>query len=135
MIKLPNWLKQYGTHAINMGLTRVKLSLNKLGNPEKQIPPVIHVAGTNGKGSTIAFLRSIFSSAGYRVHQYTSPHLLHFNERIVINNENITDHQLYKVLEECRVKSQGIPLTFFESITVAAFLAFSKFSALVISSY
>ncbi|RST62983.1 bifunctional folylpolyglutamate synthase/dihydrofolate synthase [Candidatus Aquarickettsia rohweri] len=129
MVKMPHWPKQFGRDYIDLGLTRIKSLLKKLGNPEKKIPPVIHVAGTNGKGSTIAFLKSILNSAGYKVHQYTSPHLLNFNERIVISDNKITDNQLYEVIEECRFNAKGLDLTFFEATTGAAFLAFSKYHA------
>ena len=129
MANIPYWLQQFGSNFINVGLTRMQKLLKRLGNPEKIIPPVIHVAGTNGKGSTIAFLNSIFSNAGYKVHQYTSPHLLQFNERIVIGNNEITNNQLYPIIEECKLKSEGLNLTFFECTTAAAFLAFATFSA------
>ncbi len=129
MVRMPHWPKQFGANFIDLGLTRTKTLLKRLGNPEKTIPPVIHVAGTNGKGSTIAFLKAIFNAAGYVAHQYTSPHLIRFNERIVISNNEISDEQLYEVIEECRLKSDGLDLTFFEATTVAAFLAFSKFPA------
>jgi dihydrofolate synthase/folylpolyglutamate synthase len=132
MVRMPHWPKQFGANFIDLGLERIKNLLNRLGNPEKNIPPVIHVAGTNGKGSTIAFLKAIFNAAGYSVHQYTSPHLIRFNERIVISNNEITDEQLYEVIEECRLKSEDLNLTFFEATTAAAFLAFSKFSADVV---
>ena len=115
MVKMPHWPKQFGRDYIDLGLTRIKSLLKKLGNPEKKIPPVIHVAGTNGKGSTIAFLKSILNSAGYKVHQYTSPHLLNFNERIVISDNKITDNQLYEVIEECRFNAKVLDLTFFEA--------------------
>ena len=127
MVRMPHWPKQFSANFIDLGLTRTKTLLKRLGNPEETIPPVIHVAGTNGKGSTIAFLKAIFNAAGYIVHQYTSPHLIRFNERIVISGNEIDDEQLYEVIEECRLKSDGLDLTFFEATTVAAFLAFSKF--------
>ena len=95
MVRMPHWPKQFGANFIDLGLTRTKTLLKRLGNPEKTIPPVIHVAGTNGKGSTIAFLKAIFNAAGYVAHQYTSPHLIRFNERIVISNNEISDEQLY----------------------------------------
>src|SRR3984893_14590933 len=75
--------------------------LAKLGNPHKKLPPVIHVAGTNGKGSTCAFLRAFLESAGYRVHVYTSPHLVRFHERIRIAGELITELELAGILSEC----------------------------------
>ncbi len=132
MVRMPHWPKQFSANFIDLGLKRIKTLLNRLGNPEKNIPPVIHVAGTNGKGSTIAFLKAIFNATGYSVHQYTSPHLIRFNERIVISNSEISDEQLYEVIEECRLKSEGLNLTFFEATTAAAFLAFSRFPADVV---
>ena len=126
---MPHWPKQFGRDYIDLGLTRIKSLLKNLDNPETKIPPVIHVAGTNGKGSTIAFLKSILNSAGYKVHQYTSPHLLNFNERIVISDNKISDTQLYEIIEECRLSAKGLDLTFFEATTAAAFLAFSKYPA------
>lgn len=100
--------------------------LHKLGDPQNNLPPTIHIAGTNGKGSTAAFLASIFQSAGYKTHIYTSPHLHHCNERIVIAHNEITDGYLYQLLEEVRIACEGISLTLFEGLTLAAILAFSK---------
>ena len=114
---------------IDLNLVRIKELLRRLKNPEKRIPPTIHIAGTNGKGSTISFLRSIFTNAGYKVHQYTSPHILRLNERILISNNQITDSQLSQLINECKSKLQNLHLTFFEFITAIAFLAFSRFPA------
>lgn len=100
--------------------------LERLGNPHQKLPPTIHIAGTNGKGSTLAFLKSILEAAGYRVHRYTSPHLIYFNERIELCGKPISDDYLYNTLETCRIAAEGIPITFFEGTTVAAFLAFSQ---------
>ena len=111
---------------IDLGLERTRRLLDSLGNPEKSLPPVIHVAGTNGKGSTIAFMRAIANTAGLRVHVYTSPHLVRFNERIVVNGTAIGENALLSVLEECETANAGAPVTFFEITTVAAFLAFSR---------
>ncbi len=80
----------------------------------------------NGKGSTLAFIRYIIQAAGYRVHTYTSPHLIHFNERIVVAGEYISDNELYNLLEECRIVINDQPITFFEATTIAAFLAFAR---------
>jgi dihydrofolate synthase/folylpolyglutamate synthase len=103
--------------------------LEKLDNPHLKLPPVIHVAGTNGKGSTIAFIKSILEAAGKKCHVYTSPHLIEFNERVVLAGKPITDDFLNEVIEETKNKCEGINLTFFEGTTVAAFLAFSKIKA------
>ena len=100
--------------------------LSKLDNPQDKLPPTIHIAGTNGKGSTTAFLASIFQSSGYKTHIYTSPHLHHCNERIVIANNQIDDGYLYEILEEVRIAAENIALTLFEGLTLAAILAFSK---------
>jgi len=105
--------------------------LRALGNPQDSLPPTIHVAGTNGKGSTIAILKSIFMQAGYMVHTYTSPHLCQFNERINLNGEPISDDQLNFYLEQTRLASEkeNIQPTFFEGTTAAAFLAFAQTKA------
>lgn len=134
MVFMPHWPQLLGTKPIDLGLNRVLALLKALGNPHLKLPPVIHVAGTNGKGSTIAFLRSILQASGYKVHVYTSPHLLHFNERIVLAGETITDEKLYEIMETCRLAStdHAIPVTFFEGTTVGAFLAFSQIAADII---
>ena len=93
------------------------------------MPPVIHVAGTNGKGSTIAYLRAILEAAGHRVHVYTSPHLVRFNERIRLAGELIDDDTLSAILEECEAANAGEPITLFEITTAAAFVAFSRVPA------
>lgn len=98
-------------------------------NPHLDLPPVIHVAGTNGKGSVIAMLRAIFAAAGYRVHAYTSPHLKKFNERIVLAGQEITDEALHPLLDEVLAFSEKDPLTFFEATTAIAFQAFRSVSA------
>lgn len=117
---------------IDLSLVRVLALLKELGNPEKKLPPVIHAAGTNGKGSTLAFLRAIYEAAGYRVHAYTSPHLVRFNERIVIGGAEISDDYLLQLLEHVAAAARDIPVTFFEATTAAAFLAFSEHSADVV---
>lgn len=131
MVKMPHWPIPLGNKPIDLDLSRIKLLLENLGNPHKRLPPVIHVAGTNGKGSTTAFLKAIFQAAGYKVHTYNSPHLVNFNERIGICGTNISDDFLYEVTEECRIASEKLNLkpTFFEGTTAAAFLAFSRVPA------
>ena len=114
---------------IDLKLDRVKKLLRKLGNPEKSIPPVIHVAGTNGKGSTIAMIKAGLQRSGFRTHTYTSPHLVNFNERIEIGNKRISEDALKEVLKECEKVNNSKPITFFEITTCAAFLAFSRVSA------
>ena len=134
MVKMPHWPIPMGNKPIDLDLSRVKTLLHLLGEPQNKLPPVIHVAGTNGKGSTTAFLKAIFEGAGYKAHIYNSPHLVRFNERITIAGEEITDDFLYEVTEECRLASEKINLqtTFFEGTTAAAFLAFSKVKADVV---
>lgn len=95
-----------------------------LGDPQDRLPPVVHVAGTNGKGSTVAFLRAIAEAAGLTVHVYTSPHLVRFNERIRLAGELISDDALNGVLD--RIEAVGSEATVFESTTAAAFLAMSE---------
>ena len=114
---------------IDLGLDRTERLLKALGNPERHLPPVIHVAGTNGKGSTIAFMRAIAEASGLTVHTYTSPHLVRFHERIVLNGEAISEEALLSVLEECEAANDGRPITFFEITTAAAFLAYSRHPA------
>ncbi|MDH5750141.1 MAG: Mur ligase family protein, partial [Rhodospirillales bacterium] len=114
---------------IDLTLGRIETLLQRLGNPEKKLPPVVHVAGTNGKGSVIAFLRAMCEAAGYRAHVYTSPHLVRFNERIRLAGQLISDADLAAALEECEQANSGDAITFFEITTAAAFLAFSRVPA------
>lgn len=111
---------------IDLSLERVERLLAALGNPERQLPPVVHIAGTNGKGSTVAFLRAFCEAAGLRAHVYTSPHLVKFNERIRVAGQLISDAALNDLLEECERVNAGQPITFFEITTAAAFLAFAR---------
>ena len=111
---------------IDLSLERMQRILARLGHPEKNLPPVIHVAGTNGKGSTVAFTRAIIEAAGLAAHCYTSPHLVKFHERIRIAGELIDESHLSALLEECEVANGGEPITFFEITTAAAFLAFAR---------
>lgn len=111
---------------IDLSLGRMQSILGKLGNPERKLPPVIHVAGTNGKGSTVSYLRHIMEAAGLKVHAYTSPHLVKFHERIRIAGALVSEADLSALLEECEAANGGEPITFFEITTAAAFLAFSR---------
>ncbi len=111
---------------IDLSLGRMHDILAKLGHPERKLPPVIHVAGTNGKGSTVAYLRHIMEAAGLKVHAYTSPHLVKFHERIRVAGDLIAEADLSALLQECEVVNGGEPITFFEITTAAAFLAFSR---------
>jgi dihydrofolate synthase/folylpolyglutamate synthase len=109
-----------------LGLERISQLLDRLGNPQHDLPPVFHVAGTNGKGSTCAFLRAALEASGRRVHVYTSPHLVRFNERIRIADALIEDGLLADLLEEVLSVSDDIGPSFFEATTAAAFLAFTR---------
>ena len=111
---------------IDLSLGRMHAILEKLGHPERKLPPVIHVAGTNGKGSTVACLRHVMEAAGLKVHAYTSPHLVKFHERIRVAGELISEPDLTALLEECEQANAQEPITFFEITTAAAFLAFSR---------
>lgn len=126
---MPHWPKPIGSRPKDFFLDRIKSFLNKLGNPEKKIPPIIHIAGTNGKGSTLSFIRYIMQAAGYKVHTYTSPHLVNFNERIVVAGNDVDDSELHSSLEECRIAVAEQPITLFEATTIAAFLAFARHKA------
>ena len=114
---------------IDLKLDRVERLLRKLGNPERSLPPVIHVAGTNGKGSTIAMIKAGLQSSGLKTHVYTSPHLVSFNERIEVGSKRISEDALKEVLTECEDVNNFQPITFFEITTCAAFLAFSRQTA------
>ncbi len=114
---------------IDLSLDRVLRLLAALGDPHLRLPPAIHVAGTNGKGSTVAFLRAMLEAAGWRVHAYISPHLVRFNERIRLAGALIGDAALAEVLARCEAANDGQPITYFEITTAAAFLAFAEVPA------
>ena len=114
---------------IDLGLDRTFEILSVLGNPHEALPPVIHIAGTNGKGSTASLIRAIANQAGLRCHVYTSPHLCRFHERIRLADKLIDDDMLIDLLSEVRDRNAGKPITFFEVTTAAAFLAFSRVPA------
>ena len=114
---------------IDLGLDRTFDLLARLGDPHHRLPPVIHVAGTNGKGSVIALMRAMAEAAGLRVHCYASPHLCRFNERIRLAGTLIEDGDLADLLEEVEAANGDMPVTFFEVTTAAAFLAFSRVAA------
>jgi dihydrofolate synthase/folylpolyglutamate synthase len=111
---------------IDLSLGRIERLLATLGDPHRRLPKTIHVAGTNGKGSTVAFLRAILEAAGQRVHVYTSPHLLRFNERIRLAGKLVDDATLIAALEKCERANAGEPITFFEIATAAAFDLFAQ---------
>ena len=114
---------------IDLSLDRMHRLLAALGNPERKLPPVIHIAGTNGKGSTQAMIRAGLEAGGKRVHAYTSPHLARFHERIRVAGDLISEAELAATLEECEAANAGQPMTFFEITTATAFLAFSRVPA------
>jgi dihydrofolate synthase / folylpolyglutamate synthase len=122
-------LLQLHPKIIDLSLDRIERILERLEHPERNLPPVIHVAGTNGKGSCVAYLRAIIEAAGLSCHCYTSPHLIKFHERIRIAGKLIAEDDLSTLLEECEAANGQEPITFFEITTAAAFLAFSRTNA------
>jgi dihydrofolate synthase / folylpolyglutamate synthase len=118
---------------IDLSLDRMWRILDALGHPERQLPPAIHVAGTNGKGSTIAFMRAILEAGGLRVHVYTSPHLVRFNERFRLGAAGegrlVSDEELAGALNECERINAGASITVFEITTAAGLLLFARHPA------
>jgi dihydrofolate synthase/folylpolyglutamate synthase len=112
--------------SMELSLDRLRALLAALDHPERRLPPVIHVAGTNGKGSTVAMLRAIHEAADRRVHAYITPHLVRFSERITLANREIEDPAFAAILEECETANQGRPITLFEITTAAGLLAFAR---------
>ena len=111
---------------IDLSLERMLRLCAALDHPQDRLPPVIHVAGTNGKGSTVAYLRAMAEAAGLKVHVFTSPHLVRFAERIRLAGTLITDDQLARVLARVEMANAGLPITFFEITTAAALVAFAE---------
>jgi dihydrofolate synthase/folylpolyglutamate synthase len=111
---------------IDLSLDRILPLLADLGQPHDHLPPVIHVAGTNGKGSTIAYLRAFLEAAGKQVHVYNSPHLVHFNERIRLAGRLVSTRRLNAALERVEAVNAGRPITFFEITTATAFMLFAE---------
>ncbi|WP_448585837.1 bifunctional folylpolyglutamate synthase/dihydrofolate synthase [Thermaurantiacus sp.] len=116
---------QQRVRGVDLSLERIERLLLRMGSPHRRLPPVFHVAGTNGKGSTCAFLRAALEAAGARVHVYTSPHLVRVNERIRLAGTLVTDSELAEALADVLRVNAGQPLSFFESLTAAAFLLFA----------
>jgi dihydrofolate synthase / folylpolyglutamate synthase len=116
--------------SIDLSLGRVERLLDALGNPHRRLPPVVHVAGTNGKGSVVAFLKAILEAAGYRAHAFISPHLRKFHERIMLAGQggarSIGERHLADILARAEAANRGEPVTFFEITTAAAFTAFAE---------
>src|SRR5215472_3530698 len=123
-------LKKLHPQSIDLSLGRIERLLAALGHPERRLPPVVHVAGTNGKGSYLAFTRAIAEALGKRVHVYTSPHLVNFHERIVLaggaGSAPITEDRLVDCLARAEAANGGELITLFEITTAAAFLAFAE---------
>ncbi|MBV1868685.1 MAG: bifunctional folylpolyglutamate synthase/dihydrofolate synthase, partial [Marinosulfonomonas sp.] len=111
---------------IDLTLDRMWRLLNALGNPERDLPPVIHIAGTNGKGSTLAMIRAGLEADGKSIHAYTSPHLARFHERIRVAGDLISEPALTQLLDECEAANGGETITYFEITTCAALLAFAR---------
>ena len=115
---------------IDLSLGRLERLLGLLGDPHRHLPPVIHVAGTNGKGSTVAFMRAVLEASGRRVHVYTSPHLVRFNERIRLGaarrGELVDEARLIEALTTCERVNDGAPITLFEFTTAGAFKLFAE---------
>ncbi|WP_168077766.1 Mur ligase family protein, partial [Caulobacter sp. SSI4214] len=122
-------LKALHPKLIDLSLDRMRRLCAALGDPQDRLPPVIHVAGTNGKGSTVAYLRAMAEAAGLKVHVFTSPHLVRFAERIRLAGTLITDDHLADVLDRVEAANAGQPITFFEITTAAAFVAFADVPA------
>src|SRR6185369_477622 len=114
---------------IDLALDRIQRLLDELGNPETKLAPVIHVAGTNGKGSVCAFSRAMLEAQGLRVHMHISPHLVRFHERFRIAGELISEDELVAALEEVERVNAGKPITYFEITNAAMFLVFSRHPA------
>ena len=114
---------------IDLGLDRVLAALELLGRPQDKLAPIVHVAGTNGKGSTVAFLRAIAEAAGKTAHVYTSPHLVTIHERWCVSGHQISEAQLVALAQEVKALSRDIPVTVFEAETLVAFIAFARAAA------
>ncbi len=111
---------------IDLSLDRLKLLLKKLDNPQDHLPKTIHIAGTNGKGSVQSFIRNILLNNGYKCDAYISPHLSRFNERIILNNQEVSTKKLYETLKFVKKINNNKPITFFEITTAAAFMLFKQ---------
>jgi dihydrofolate synthase/folylpolyglutamate synthase len=122
-------LKHLHPKVIDLALDRVLDLLHALDDPQLSLPPVIHIAGTNGKGSTLAYLRAMAEAQGRTAHAYISPHLVRFAERITVASREIDETALSALLEECERRNEGRPITFFEITTAVAFLAFARSKA------
>jgi dihydrofolate synthase / folylpolyglutamate synthase len=132
MNRLTALLEQLENHPfpkVDLKLARMQMFLRSIQHPERRLPPVIHVAGTNGKGSTLAFLHAMIEAAGMKAHRYTSPHLVRFNERFILANEEASDAVLVQALERLLPELEAFPLTYFETATALAFLLYAEHHA------
>jgi dihydrofolate synthase/folylpolyglutamate synthase len=119
-------LQRLHPKTIDLSLARIERLLAQLGHPERRLPPVVHIAGTNGKGSTLAMLDAMLQAAGRRVQRYVSPHLVRYNERFLFDGEPIAERELADVLDLCERVNGGAPITEFEITTAAALVAFTR---------
>lgn len=124
--RIASRLERLHPRLIDLSLDRLLVLLARLGHPEQRLPPIVHVAGTNGKGSTCAFIRAMAEAAGRRVHVYTSPHLVRFNERIRIAGDLVSDERLVATMQRVEQVNDGAPITVFEVITAVAFDLFAE---------
>ena len=129
LAQLLDGLQHPGLKSIDLSLGRMERLLDALGNPQNQLPPVVHVAGTNGKGSLVAYLRAMFEAVGQHTHVYTSPHLVRFHERIVLAGKEVADASLKQALQRIDDLQATHPATFFEATTAAAFCLFAQTQA------
>lgn len=129
MMRLLKEMENPYLRSIDLQLVRMVNLMNALGRPDRKLPPVVHVAGTNGKGSLMAYLRAVYEAAGKDVHVYTSPHLVRFNERVVLAGREVEDGELYDVLRKVHMLHQQFPSTLFEGVTAAAMLLFAEYKA------
>jgi dihydrofolate synthase/folylpolyglutamate synthase len=129
MMRLLKQMENPYLRAIDLQLVRMVNLMNALGRPDRKLPPVVHVAGTNGKGSLMAYLRAIYEAAGKAVHVYTSPHLVRFNERVVLAGKEVEDADLYDALRRVHMLHSEFPSTLFEGVTAASMLLFAKHKA------
>lgn len=126
LLEITQRLEKLYPKSIDLSLERIERFLAEIGNPHLKLPPVIHVAGTNGKGSVTAYLRAIMEENGLCCHATTSPHLISFNERIVISGKYIETEELMSLLDECDAVNAGAPITYFEIAIAATLLAFAR---------
>ena len=125
LLKLSELIPSFQSRGINLSLSRIEGTIHRMGNPCKTIP-AIQVIGTNGKGSIQSFIKSILVSNGYTCDAYISPHLTKFNERIVLNNKEVSTKKLYQTLQFVKKINNNNPITFFEITTAAAFVLFQR---------